>query len=151
MTPTLRGRMQTRIFVLWTIGLLLTIFYTVVFRMFLADPPPWTDIAAWNLFLILGYVTLFGLGWDILYMYIQSFHWDRDWPLAYQLLSGIPEGLLVYVLFAAGWLPGIVYHEGDWWRFLLHYGSVWLLTYLWLVGPMRIVFVRWRFRGGEIL
>ena len=29
---------------------------------------------------VLGYLLLFGLGWDILYQAIVGLRWNRDWP-----------------------------------------------------------------------
>ncbi len=137
MTPTLGGRIQTRLLVMLLIGLPLTLFWSLVFF-------------TGKLFLIWLYVLLIGFVWDVLYVQIHRSHWDYDWPLAYQFFSGLTEGLGVFLLFWAGLLPFVVYGDGDWWRFALHYGSIWLLSYAWIFGPMRIFSLRWRFRGGEL-
>ena len=34
---------------------------------------------------------------------------------------------------------------------IVHFGRTWLVTRLWVNGPMRVFVVRWRFRGGRIL
>lgn len=149
MTPTLAGRIQTRIFLTWTIGLVLSGFYTLVYNAFMPDPPTIATIAFWELFLILIYVTLIGIILDFAYIFIQSFHWDRDWPLGYQFLTGFIEGIIVFWLFFFGLLPGTTYNAGDWWRFWLAYGTIWVTTWWWVFGPMRIFFLRWRFRGGQ--
>jgi len=148
MTPTLLGRWQTRVAVLWTLGLAITVGYMWRFGLFdsgLRDQRFWTLIA------LLSYVTLLGIGWDMLYNHLQGFRWDRDWPLAFGFACGILEGIVVFVLFRFNLLPGVVYHTGDWSRFLLHYGTVFWVTYWWQPGPMRVIKPRWRFNGGELL
>ena len=35
--------------------------------------------------------------------------------------------------------------------FSIHFGSTWVIVWLFLNGPMRVVLLRWRFRGGAIL
>ena len=148
MTPTLFGRWQTRVLLLWTIGLIITLVYMYVFGLFQLDRH---EPRFWVLIAILGYVTIVGFAWDILYNYLQSFRWDRDWPLAYHFVAGIIEGLLIYVLFRFSLLPGVQYQDGDTIRFLLDYGTVWFVTYWWVFGPMRVLAPRWRFNGGELI
>lgn len=53
--------------------------------------------------------------------------------------------------FRAEVVPGLDYGAGDWWPFLLHYTTVWLATYLSLLGPMRAIWPWWRFNGGELV
>ena len=148
MTPTLLGRWQTRIALLGTLGLAITAGYMWHFGVFQLGPQ---HPAFYTLPAILGYVALLGLLWDVLYNYLQGFRWDRDWPLAFQFVCGIVEGIVVFVLFRFNLLPGLAYHAGEWQRFLLAYGTVWLVTYWWLFGPMRVISPRWRFRGGELI
>ena len=148
MTPTLTGRWQTRVALLLTVGAAITLLYIIGFDAF---GEPVGDLARWKLPLLLGYVTLLGLVWDGLYVWLQSYRWDRDWPLAYQLFAGLAEGVLVFVLFYGDLLPGISHGPGDGWRFALHYGTVFVTIYLCVLGPMRVMFPRWRFDGGKIL
>jgi hypothetical protein len=54
MIPTLFGRWQTRLLLLTTVGSFVSLLF------FLIDPNP-------IFFIILSYVTILGLGWDILY------------------------------------------------------------------------------------
>lgn len=148
MTPTLKGRWQTRLFLLWTAGLVITLFYMLIFGLFGAGV---SSPNFWKLPALLGYVSLIGLALDLFYIYLQSLRWDNDWPLAFQFAVGIFEGIILFVLFRFNLLPGVTYQDGDWWRFLLHYGSVWWVTYWALFGPMRVLSIRWRFFGGELL
>lgn len=148
MTPTLPGRWQTRIALLWSLGLIVTAGWMWYWDIFALSVD---DLAFWQLPILLGYVTLLGLGWDILYTYLQGFRWDADWPLAFHFGAGIFEGIVVFLLFRFDVLPGLTYHPGDGWRFLLHYASVFGVTYWWVYGPMRVLFPRWRFNGGELI
>jgi hypothetical protein len=144
MTPTLFGRWQTRLLLLSTVGVLVSL----PFAMGLIGGSP-DSIYFW----ILGYVAIFGLGWDVLYNYLQKFRWDRDWPAAYQLLAGIWELIFVFCgvkLF--GFLPVPVpkdFINLD--AFLLHYSVVWLSVFIASQSIMRILFPRSRFRGGQWL
>ncbi|GAB4377760.1 MAG: hypothetical protein Kow00121_28120 [Elainellaceae cyanobacterium] len=140
MTPTLFGRWQTRIFLFATVGLLVT--WGFASGLFGTQP---SLIYYWILF----YITLFGFAWDVLYNYLQQFMWDHDWPGIFQLFTGIAEGILVAVLAALGVLPHINSSSFHVDTFILHYGSVWLAIYLFSWVVMRILFPRWRFRGGE--
>ncbi len=142
MTPTLIGRWQTRIFLLATVGVLATLpFYLGL------TGHGGSFIYFWVLF----YVGLFGCVWDVVYNYLLGWMWDHDWPGILQLLAGIWEGLFLGTVLTIVGLPHIPtqrFYLGD---FILHYSVVWVCLYLsaWVV--MRILFPRWRFRGGEWL
>ncbi|MEM1391819.1 MAG: hypothetical protein AAF757_11435 [Cyanobacteria bacterium P01_D01_bin.116] len=140
MTPTLFGRWQTRLLLLFTVGL----FVTLPFAIGLIGPQP--DPAY---FLILGYVAIFGLFWDIVYDQIQKYRWDRDWPAVYQLFAGIWEFIFIAFGIGIGFLPTL----GGFNLFLsfFHYSVVWLAVFLTSQSIMRIIFVRWRFFGGQWL
>jgi hypothetical protein len=148
MTPTLSGRLQSRFVLLWSVGLIITLFYMLVFGPIgIGGHAP----DSWKLLLILAYVNLLGIGWDLFYIYLQRFRWDADWPLAFQFGFGLVEGVLVYILFQLNWLPGVKFGEGDFWRFFFHYGGVWWWTNWCLFGPLRVIFPGWRFNGGEFI
>ncbi|AFY33966.1 hypothetical protein [Calothrix sp. PCC 7507] len=144
MTPTLFGRWQTRLLLLATVG----VFVSLPFATGVIGANP-DSVYFW----ILGYVAILGLGWDVLYNYLQKFRWDRDWPAAFQLLAGIWEFSFVFCgvkIFGflpipqpKELLPPVV--------FLLHYSVVWLAVFVVSQSLMRIIFPRWRFRGGEWL
>jgi hypothetical protein len=144
MTPTLLGRWQTRLLLLATVGILVSL----PFAMGIIGPGA-NSVYFW----ILGYVAIFGLGWDVLYDYLQKFRWDRDWPAVYQLFAGIWE--FVFILCGVqvfGFLPIPIPKDalsiGD---VFLHYSLVWLAVFIASQSLMRIIFPRWRFRGGEWL
>lgn len=144
MTPTLFGRWQTRLLLLATIGVIVSL----PFAMGLIDQRP-------NLvyFWILGYVAIFGLIWDVVYDHLQKSRWDRDWPAAYQLVAGIWElGFIFCGVKVLGFLPIPIPKTALPIRaFLLHYSLVWLTVFIASQSLMRIIFPRWRFRGGQWL
>jgi hypothetical protein len=143
MTPTLFGRWQTRLLLLATVGVLVS----VPFSIGLIGSNP-GKVYFW----ILAYVAIFGIGWDVLYDYLQKFRWDRDWPAAFQLLSGLWELFFVFCGVKAFGLPIPIPKESlPPWLFLLHYSIVWLAVFIASQSLMRILFVRWRFRGGQWL
>ncbi len=139
MTPTLLGRWETSFLLLATVGVIITIIVGVVVKNFVTP------------FLLLGYVFLFGLAWDALYQYLITFRWDRDWPTTFQVLAGIIEGALVWLLLSFVGLPGIPARSMPFVVFISMYASIWLLTFVIAQGPLRIVLLNWRYRGGEWL
>jgi hypothetical protein len=38
-----------------------------------------------------------------------------------------------------------------WAPFVVQFVAVWLVTWVWVDGPMRVPFIRWRFRGGRLI
>ncbi len=147
MIPTLSGRWQTRLLLLGTVGLVITLIFGLIFDDMII---PLT---------LLGYVLLFGLVWDILYNFLQTLRWDRDWPPIFFVGTGILEAVVLWGLVKASplWmlvglnsLPGVnpALTLG---QFVAHYGTVWLVTFLIFLGPLKIFLLRWRFRGGQIV
>lgn len=145
MTPVLFGRWQTRVFLTLILGLPITAFFWW-----------WFEDDDYLTFAILGYVTVLGFGWDLLYNHLQIYRWDRDWPPAFQLGAGVVEALLIAALI---WglplidleLPLVDPDDIAWWQFLLHYSAVWFAIFLASLSVMRIFFPRWRFFGGQIV
>lgn len=140
MTPTTMGRWQTRIVMMATLGAIVTAIFALL------DPD--TNKTYWR---VLGYVLAFGLGWDLIYMGLQQFRWDRDWPAVFQWLTGIWEGVFLYIIIDRLGLPGVKQGSVPLGKFIAQYGLVWLSIYIWVQGPMRTVFPRWRFRGGRLI
>lgn len=133
MTPVLVGRWQTRLFLMLTFGLAVTI--------------PFVIFGGGNPLVILAFVTLTGFLWDILYTLIQKFHWDHDWPAVFQFGAGVWECI---ILFIAAFGLGI-FGPGNPIIIFFHYWAVWLTTFLASQSIMRIIFPRWRFFGGRII
>lgn len=140
MTPTLFGRWQTRLLLLATVGVLVTLPFAIGLMGVASQPLLW----------VLGYVALFGVVWDVLYTYLQKFRWDRDWPAAFQLLAGIWEAIFIALLIKSIGLPGIP-KQTPLTLYLLHYTLVWLAVFTASQTLMRVIFPRSRFRGGQWL
>ena len=144
MLLTLTGRIQTRIAVLAVIGGLVTLAVTPL----IAEGEPLRSAYAAT-FSILAAVIVIGLAWEVVYHLLQQFRWEKDWPTPFALLNGINEGLLLWFLVRAELIPnadGITV-----WPFVTDFAAVWLSTWLWNNGPMRVPFVHWRFRGGRLI
>lgn len=137
MTPTLLGRWQTRLFLLATVGVLLSIPFSWYWQTLIV-------------FVVLAYIAIFGLVWDILYIALQKLRWDRDWSALLQVIAGIWEALFLITLVKTVGLPGIPYFLPIGW-FGLHYLVVWFGVFTASQTLMRILFPYWRFNGGRLL
>jgi hypothetical protein len=145
MLPILSGRLQTRIFVIAVVGSL----WTLVISPFL--PPhgaPLSDRYQAT-FTVLALVLLLGLAWEFVYQVLQQFRWEKDWPTLFGFLTGINEGLAVWLIVEHVHLPASPHITGG--AFVVHFTTVWLVTWLFVNGPMRVPFVHWRFRGGRLV
>ena len=142
MTPTFFGRIQTRLFLL----LVIAVPWTALIAPVLPGQIGPTYRAAYAAVFCVG---LFGIAWEALYHGLQQFRWEKDWPTLFGLLVGLPEGIVVYLLLSAGvpWDVGDVPTAA----FVVHFATTWIVIWLAANGPMRVVFIRWRFRGGQLL
>lgn len=150
MTPTLAGRLQTRIFLALTIGAL----WTAVITPALPRPGMMGVGFAYRVtFKSLGIMVAAGLLWEVLYHLIQQLRWDKDWPSLFNLLAVIPEAVLLWYL--THWfdvIPGTTSLSSPILSlFIIHVSTTWVLMWLFLQGPLRVVHVRWRFEGGRVL
>jgi len=142
-TPIYIGRVETRLFLLAIIGSL----WTLVITPFLPGGGSLSDKYQAT-FTVLIVVFLLGILWDILWQFLQQFRWEKDWPIMYALFQGIPEGIVAYLVIKAG-VPGDPKITGS--AFFIHFTTVWVVTWLFAIGPMRVPFIRWRFRGGRLV
>jgi hypothetical protein len=145
MLPTLIGRIQTRIVALLIIGGIWTLIITPV----LPDIGGSLSDAYKVTFRVLIAVIVVGIGWELIYHAIQQFRWEKDWPTMFGLLTGINEGIVIWILAAAGAIPGVDSLPAA--PFLIDFITVWFVVWLWVNGPMRVPFIRWRFRGGSLI
>ncbi len=145
MTPILFGRWQTRIFLLATIGLIVSLPFAFGFIGPEAGNHDFHPIFFWVVF----WVGVLGLLWDILYNYLQQYLWDHDWPGAFQFFACIAEGIVLGLLLKLVGLPFINRDEFNLPWFIVHYTAVSIITYFLSWAVMRILFPRWRFRGGK--
>lgn len=136
MTPTFLGRIQTRFLLLATVGTFFTFFYGIVAWILFGSL-----FNFFQPFILLILVAIFGIGWDALYTLAQKLRWDRDWPPAFSFITAIIEMLPIMLIAILMNIPPVF--------FLLHYWTVWWSTFIMALGPMRIIFPRWRFRGGQ--
>jgi hypothetical protein len=145
MVPTLPGRMQTRLFLLAVIGGAVTALLTPGLPAHL----PMADRYRAS-FIVLAAVAVLGLGWELLYHLLMQWRWEKDWPTLFGLLTAVPEGTLVWWLAHSDrlpMLPGPVPTAA----FLIDFALVWLTVWAVANGPMRVPFLRWRFRGGRLM
>jgi hypothetical protein len=147
MIPTLNGRIQTRIFAILVIGGLWTLIVSPLL--------PGTGGASLGdiykvTFSILVTVCVIGILWELVYHGLQQFRWEKDWPTLFGLLTGINEAILLWILLEAGVVPNADPSPlaRTW---LTHFVTTWIVVWLWLNGPMKVVFHRWRVRGGRII
>ena len=141
MLPTLNGRIQTRIFMLATLGSLITLALTPI----LPGDPSYQDT-----FIILATVCVLGIGWELIYHALMQFRWEKDWPTLFGLLTAINEGALVWLLLKLEVVPGI---DGvpKFSAFVILFLAVWIAIWIAVNGPMRVPFIRWRFFGGRLV
>jgi hypothetical protein len=143
--PTLNGRIQTRFFLLAVVGGLITL---IIVPLLPGDAPLGDKYR--DGFLVLLAVAVVGVLWELLYHLLMQWRWEKDWPTLFGLAEGVPEGVLIWILLSAGAIPGIAGSVGGV-AFLIQFILVWLGVWLVANGPMRVPFIRWRFRGGRIV
>jgi hypothetical protein len=66
------------------------------------------------------------------------------------LLTLAPEGAPVWALATRQRLPGLPGPVPTT-AFVIQFLLVWLAVWMFANGPMRVPFIRWRFRGGRLL
>jgi hypothetical protein len=145
MLPTLFGRIQTRIALLAVVGGIVTLVVAPILPMSAGLGERYRVS-----FVVLFMVGLLGIGWELLYHLVMQFRWEKDWPTLFGLVTLVPEGLLLWALLKLGLVPtvdGPVSSAAFW----IHFTLVWLAVWVVANGPMRVPFIRWRFRGGRLL
>jgi hypothetical protein len=145
MLPTLTGRIQTRLALLAVVGGLVT---AIIVPILPVSAPLATTYR--NAYLILAAVAILGVAWECLYHLLMQWRWEKDWPTLFGLVTLVPEGLLVWLLLQAGAIPGITGSVPAP-AFCLQFLAVWIAVWLAANGPMRVPFIRWRFRGGRLV
>jgi hypothetical protein len=145
MVPTVFGRIQTRLFLLALVGGALTALLT---PMLPVQGPLAQRYQA--TFVVLAAVAIIGVGWELIYHFAMQWRWEKDWPTLFGLLTLIPEGILVWALASKQMLPGLP-GPVPVTAFAIHFLVVWIGVWLFANGPMRVPFIRWRFRGGRVM
>lgn len=144
MVPTLLGRCETRLFVLATIGSL----WLLIITPALPQNASLGDMYQAT-FLVLGLVIGLGFVWELVYHGLQQFRWEKDWPALFGLVTGIPEGLVVWAVLK--WVIPSSVVKPNVSSYVIAFATVWLVVWMWVNGPMRVPFIHWRFRGGRIV
>lgn len=146
MIPTLSGRLQTRILLFIFIGLPVTFLFAFWQVGWQWD---WARIQVFVWFLCA--VSGAGLLLDPVYIFAQTLRWDRDWPFAFQAFFLWVEFAVVLFLARAGLVPFL--SEAAFQALgtpVLHFTLVFIPSFLALLGPLQVLFIRWRFKGGEL-
>ena len=153
MTPTLLGRWQSRLLLFVFLGLPITALFS-----FLVAGWGWPEanILWYQPFNFITYVTIVGLILDPLYIQLQRFRWDQDWPFAFQFFFTIVEFLIVLGLVKWGlledYLPELlnVPQALPPWAAVTHFTMVFIPSFIALLAGVQLFLIRWRFKGGEI-
>ncbi len=142
MTPTLKGRIQTRIALLLLIGL------PVGFCFGLGMQRVTLALA------LLGLALLIGVLLDPFYAYLQARRWDGDWPPLLMLIAGCLEGSMIWLVLeviAAGQMqPFSPFLAISARQFLLMYSTIWFVMFIANLGILNIFFPYRRFKGGKL-
>lgn len=161
MLPTLLGRWQTRILLFLFVGLPISAVYAIwlatlapsggrTFPVWIKQIGPITyDVRPLQ---ILCLLLILGVALDIIYIGLQQLRWDRDWPFAFQFFVSIAEFLIVLGLVQMDVLPFLPARwigSGDYPYLFLHFGLVFMASFIGLLGFIQIFMIRWRYKGGE--
>ena len=95
---------------------------------------------------VLALVMAVGILWEFPYHLLQQFRWEKDWPSLFVLLLGIPEGIVLFFVARAVLDP-----DPPTSLFVVHFATTWIVVWLMAIGPIRMLFIRWRFKGGRII
>jgi len=141
MTPTFIGRVQTRLLLLATVGAV----WTIIVTPFLPTGGAPLGEVYTATFRALAIVALLGVViWEPIYHALQQLRWEKDWPTGLGLVTGLGEGVSTHIVLAASMdVPGAA--------FFFHFTTTWVLVWASVHGPLRIVLLRWRYRGGRII
>jgi hypothetical protein len=145
MVPILIGRVQTRLFLLTLVGSVVTALIVPLIPVQAALSERYRGA-----FIVLAAVAVLGIGWELIYHLLMQLRWEKDWPSLFGLLSGVPEAVLLWALVRAGAVP-LLGAAPPAWAFAAHFAAVWCTVWLVANGPMRVPFLRWRFRGGRLV
>ena len=143
MTPTLMGRLQTRILLYIFLALPITACVSLYLDLL--------EIGRfWDPFVFITAMTVVGLILDPVYMQIQRFRWDNDWPFAFQFFFTILEFGITVGIMNAGLLDPFLVERIEASTAIFHFSLVFIPSFLALLGGVQIFLVHWRFKGGEL-
>lgn len=146
MTPTLSGRIQSRIVLLGTVGIV----WTLLVGLVVPRPEEAATSAVYKaLFTALLIVAVVGIAWELIYHALQQYRWEKDWPTIFGLVVAVPEGIVAWVLLQNGMPWDVKPVQAS--TFLTMFITLWILIWAIANGPLQIVFLRWRYRGGRFI
>lgn len=96
-------------------------------------------------------VAVVGVVWELIYHGLQQFRWEKDWPTMFGLILAVPEGIVAYLILDAGlpWEQRAPDGNFPLPAFLIMFITLWLIIWAFTNGPMQILSLRWRYRGGR--
>lgn len=149
MLPTLYGRWTTRIMLFILIALPVTLIWSLYLR-------GWNGTVAPEPFWVVLTLLWVGLILDCLYIFIQKFRWERDWPFSWQFLVSIMEFGIVLLLVYYDLLPYL--HKAQfehgfahpYWLAWIQFAIIFIPSFYALLGPIQLFLLRWRYKGGEL-
>lgn len=140
MTPTLTGRIQTRIMLQIFIGIPISI----ILGIFMGSLS--------TAFFLLCISLVVGLLFDPIHSYLQHKTWDDEWPVLMIILSGLLE--LFITLFILQIVTSIPFFSNylipPSFPLVLFYGLMWLIILIISLSVIHIALPYRRFRGGKI-
>ncbi len=141
MTMTLGGRLQTRLVLLSSVGLV----WTFAVSSLLPRPESVALRAAFRITLASSVaMTILGFIWELVYHALQQLRWDKDWPPLLGLATGAVEVVPIWFI-----LRGLdILPDGCAVLFASHFATTWIVVWLFTLGPLAVVAPRWRFEGG---
>ncbi len=147
MLPTLFGRIQIRIVLLLVVGG----FWTTVLTPILPGLPGTIGQRYATTYMIVVATIVVGVLWELLYHLLMQFRWEKDWPTFFGLATILNEGLVIWGLLKLNLVPFIHGPDVSLLAFIILFVIVWIAQWLTANGPLRVPFVRWRFRGGRFV
>lgn len=148
MVPTLSGRIETRLLLLTLIGIPWTALISVIGPR--ASGAHLSSVFGTTYWVLAEVAIVGSVLWEPLYHFLMQFRWEKDWPIMFSLLQGVPEGVLAFVLLhTVGTMPHPPAVTTA--TFLAQFVPLWVMVWLTAIGPMRVLVPRWRYRGGRIV
>jgi len=134
-TPTLIGRLQTRLLLTAVVGLPIALLVSAL----LAGVTARGAIAA------LVVITVLGLAWEGIYQLVQQRRWDGDWPTSLALAVGVPEAIVAWpALKVLGLAPATVP------AYVVLFVAIWMGLWAAQQGPLSIFLPQWRHHGARL-
>jgi hypothetical protein len=160
MLPTLLGRWQTRILLFVFVGSPISAVYAVWLASLApvtGRPQPWIRSLGGVIYdvrplQIVCLLLIVGIALDMVYIGLQKFRWERDWPFVFQFFVCIIEFFIVLGLIKADALPFMPARwlsANEYPYFFLQFGLMFVPSFVALLGFIQIFMVRWRYKGGE--